>query len=65
LQERIQTLDISQQARTQALEASLRGEIAEFRMDTKAELRTINERIDATNARIDRLSDSLRVPAAS
>ena len=34
-------------------------------MDTKAELRTINERIDATNARIDRLSDSLRVPAAS
>ena len=50
---------------TQNADDALRQEISELRGDMKAELRSLNDRLDGTNMRIDRLVDSLRMPASA
>lgn len=41
---------------------ALRHEISELRAETKADFRSLNDRLDGTNMRMDRLVDSLRAP---
>ena len=48
-----------------AVDENLRQEITGLRGEMKAELRSLNDRLDGTNLRIDRLVDSLRVPATA
>ncbi len=62
----MQTGDENLRAAMQAGDDQLRTTMADFHAETKAELRslntrldTINTRLDATNTRIDRLSDRL------
>ena len=65
LRNEITTADENLRSEIKAVDENLRQEITGLRGEMKAELRSLNDRLDGTNLRIDRLVDSLRVPATA